>query len=67
MNYGTKVLIRGDCENYSVHTITDNFYIGKIVTVKSFSREEQTFVVIEDDFGLIWCPNTIDRIVIEKE
>lgn len=67
MNYGSKVLIRGDCKDYSVHEITNNFYVGKIVTIKCFSREGQSFVVIEDDSGLIWCPNTIDRIVIEKE
>lgn len=67
MNYGTKVLIRGYCKDYSVHEITNNFYVGKIVTIKRFSREWQTFVVIEDDCGLNWCPNMIDRIVIEKE
>ena len=67
MKYGTKVLIRGNCESYGIHEITNNFYVGKIVTIKRFSREGQFFVVIEDDYSLNWCPNMIDRILIEKE
>ena len=68
MNYGTKVLIRGDCESYSVHEITDNFYIGKIVTIEiSRFNGEHSFKPLEDKDGFVWCTDMIDKIIIDKE
>lgn len=66
MNYGAKVLIRGDCKDYSVHEITNNFYVGKIITVKSQNINGDYFKVLEDKDGYHWCRDMIDKLIICK-
>ena len=68
MNYGTKVLIRGNCEDYNVHEITGNFYVGKIVTIEvNRVNGENSFKPLEDKDGYVWCKDMIDKIIIDKE
>lgn len=65
LRIGNKVLIRDDCEDYSVHRFTNNFYVGKIVTIKWLFGDNNDFEVIEDKSGFTWCSDMIKKVIVE--